>query len=70
MNKRKHFIVIVSPDGESVTIDIALSEEEYELVNRISTLFSATADITEPILVVSKPIPAEESLEDGVVEEE
>lgn len=55
--KKQHFITIITPKGESVTVDIGLSKEEYELVNRICVLFDATADINQPVLAISKPIP-------------
>lgn len=62
--KNQHFITIVTPKGESVTIDINLSKEEYELVNRITVLFDAKADINQPVLVVSKPVPAPTTVSD------
>lgn len=54
--KNKHFISIVDPLGDAVTVDLYLSKEEYELVNRISVLFTDAADANEPILVISKAI--------------
>lgn len=56
-DKKQHFVTIITPKGESVTVDIYLSQEEYELVNRICVLFDATSDINQPVLAVSKPIP-------------
>lgn len=57
-NKNTHFITIVSPTNnpESVSISIDLSKEEYELINRIGVLFEATADITQPVLTISRAI--------------
>lgn len=56
-DKNKHFISIVTPLAKAVVVDMDLSREEYELVNRISTLFVDVADANDPILVVSQPIP-------------
>lgn len=69
MDKKKHFVTVVSPSGESVTVDIYLTSEQYNLINQISTIITAEADITEPIMVVSKAVQTDETLEDGIVEE-
>lgn len=66
--KLKHFITIVAATGESVVVDIELSEEEYELVNVISTLIAAEADSAAPIMVVSKAVPGAEHVSDGIIE--
>lgn len=54
--KHKHFITIINPSGQPVTVDIELSTKEYELVNRICVLFDDVADASEPVLVISKPV--------------
>lgn len=60
MTKQTHFITIVSPNANTI-VDIDLTQEEYELINRISTLTYAVADETGPIMMVSSRLP---SLED------
>lgn len=57
IDKNKHFITIVTPLEDAVVVDIDLSKEEYELINRISVLFADVADANDPILVISQPIP-------------
>lgn len=64
MTKQTHYITVVS-HGESTIIDIDLSREEYELLNRISALTFDAADVQGPVLVISKPLP---SLEEETAE--
>lgn len=56
--KNTHFVTIISPvsTAEPVSVSIDLTKEEYELINRISVLFDATADMTQPILAISRAV--------------
>lgn len=63
-NKNKHFITLIA-SSRTTKVDIELTVEEYELLNRISTLTCAVADAEEPVLFISKKIPTfeEENME-------
>lgn len=60
MTKHMHYITLVA-NNDSTIIDIDLTQEEYELLNRISTLTFDTASSNCPVLVISKPIPSLET---------
>jgi hypothetical protein len=55
-NKNQHYITLIA-GSHTTKVDINLTVEEYELLNRISTLTCAEADVEAPVLFVSKRIP-------------